>query len=101
MMTQRAGSLSYLIFSGGFSIFLYVIFYVVCDIWGFQLGIFRTFGTNALAGYVLFEVVASSVKPFIPRDAPFWYGFGGFLFCFFLLWLFIRNLEKNNIYIKL
>jgi Heparan-alpha-glucosaminide N-acetyltransferase, catalytic len=101
MMSQRAGSLSYLIFAGGFSIFLYVIFYVVCDIWGFQLGLFRTYGTNALAGYVLFEIVGSSIKAFIPGDAPFWYSFGGFLLCCYVLWLFIRNLEKNNIYIKL
>ncbi len=38
MMSQRGGTLSYLVFSGGFSLFVYVLFYVACDIFGWSLG---------------------------------------------------------------
>jgi len=101
MMTQRGGSLSYLTFTAGFSILVYVLFYVACDLWGWQLGLFRTFGTNALAGYVLHSMIGGAVKQFIPGGAPWWYSFGGFLLFFWLVYLFVRTLEKNRIYLKL
>ena len=70
MMTQRGGSLSYLTFGAGFSLLVYVLFYILSDMWGVRVGVFRTFGTNALAAYVLADIIGSAVKDFIPRDAP-------------------------------
>lgn len=101
MISQRHGTLSYLTFCGGLSIAVYALFYIACDIWGLQLGIFRTLGTNALAGYVLHDMIGGAVKAFMPRDCPTWYMTAGFLFFFWLVWLFVRSLEKNKIYIKL
>ena len=49
---------------------MYALFYIACDIWGWQLGMFRTLGTNALVGYILHGIVADAVEPFIPSDAP-------------------------------
>ncbi len=101
MMSQRAGTLSYHVFAAGLSLALYAVFYVVCDVWGWQLGMFRTFGTNALVGYILHGMVDSAVSRFIPRNAPGWYLTAGFLVYFGITYLIIRHLEKSNIYLKL
>jgi len=100
MMSQRAGTLSYLTFSAGFSLAVYVLFYLVCDLGGLQLPFFRTFGTNALAAYVLHEMVSAAVKPFMTRDAPGWYVTGGLLLFFWITWLFVRTFEKQGVYLK-
>jgi predicted acyltransferase len=101
MMSQRAATLSYHVFAAGLSLALYAAFYIVCDVWGWQLGLFRTLGTNALVGYILHGIVDDSVSRFIPRDSPGWYVTAGFLVYFGITYLFIRHLEKNNIYLKL
>jgi hypothetical protein len=101
MMSQRASSLSYQTFAAGLSLALYAVFFIACDIWSWQLGLFRTLGTNALVGYVLHGMVDGAVSPFIPRDAPGWYVTAGFLVFFGITYLFIRKLEKDGIYLKL
>jgi len=101
MMSQRAATLSYHTFGTGFSLAVYALFYIACDIWGWQIGLFRTLGTNALVGYILHGMVAHAVEPFVPRDAPWWYVTAGFLVYFGITYLFIRHLEKNKIYLKL
>ncbi len=101
MMSQHAATVSYHVFGAGLSLAVYALFYIACDIWRWQLGLFRTLGTNALVGYILHGIVADSVRPFIPRDAPGWYVTAGFLVYFGITYLFIRHLEKNKIYLKL
>ncbi|HEX5447072.1 MAG TPA: hypothetical protein VFW87_24870 [Pirellulales bacterium] len=101
MMSQRAGTMSYHVFAGGLSLALYALFYIACDVWGWQLAVFRTLGTNALVGYILHGMVDDAVSPFIPKDSPGWYVTLGFLLYFGITWLIIRHLEKNNIYLKL
>lgn len=101
MVTQRGGSLSYTTMAAGLSVLVYVFFYIVCDIGGFQLGLFRTFGTNALAGYILHDMIGGAVKQFVPDGAPWWYGLGAFFVFFGLVYLFLRTLEKNKIFLKL
>jgi hypothetical protein len=101
MMCQRAGTISYLTFGAGLSLAVYVLFYVCCDILGWQIGLFRTFGTNALAAYVLHMMIDDAVSPFVTRDAPGWYVLSSFLVFFGLTYLLVRHLEKNNIFLKL
>ena len=100
MMTQRGGSLSYVTFAAGFSLLVYVLFYILSEMWGIRVGLFRTFGTNALAAYVLASIIGGAVKHFIPGDAPPWYTITGFCVDFFLIWLFVRTLEKNKIFLR-
>ncbi len=100
MMTQRGGSLSYLTFGAGFSLLVYLLFYVLSDLGGVRIGVFRTFGSNALAAYVLASIIGTAIQAFIPRDAPPWYTITAFCVDFFLLWLFVRTLEKNNIFLR-
>ena len=37
----------------------------------------------------------------VPKDAPFWPVFGGFLVFFLITWMMVRFLEKNKIYLRL
>jgi len=74
---------------------------VTSDLGGFSIGVFRTLGSNALFAYVLHDIVGDSVKKFIPGDVPpvaMWISFAVF---FLICWVFVRSLEKKNIYIKL
>ncbi len=100
MMSQRSGSISYQTFSAGFSLAVYVLFYVLCDILGWRVGIFRTFGMNALAAYVLHMIVDSAVSPFAPRDAAAWYMWAACFTFMLITYLLVRSLEKRDIYIK-
>lgn len=100
MMSQRVGSASYHLFGAGLSGFLFVIFYGLCDKLGLTLGVFRTLGSNALAGYVLHMWVEDAVTPFIPKDAPGWYLMTGFAIFFLVTYLILRALEKQGIFIK-
>jgi predicted acyltransferase len=100
MMSQRAGTLSYLTFAAGFSLLVFVVFFVVCDIWQIQVGWFRTFGTNALLAYILHDLVSDAVNPFFPKDSPAWYAYTGLaLFCV-ITWIFVRAVEKQGVYLR-
>lgn len=100
-MSQRTGSISYQIFSAGFSLAVYALFVVACDVGGLQVGLFRTFGQNALAAYILHGMVAGAVKPYLPNDSPAWYAALGFLLYVSLSYLFIRTLERDGIHLRL
>jgi predicted acyltransferase len=100
-MSQRTGSLSYLTFSAGFSLAIYALFVVLCDRGNLDVGIFRTFGQNALAAYIVHPMVAGAVKPYVPDDAPLWYALAAFLLYFGICYLFIRSMEKKGVFLRL
>lgn len=100
MMSQRAGTLSYPTFAAGFSLLVYLLFFIACDLYGYQLAFFRTFGTNALLGYVLHGMVGSAVKPFFPEDSPAWYALAGLFLFFLITWIFVRHFEKQKIFVR-
>ena len=100
-MSQRAGSVSYLTFGAGFSLALLALFRVACDGWGMRLYYLDLLGQNALAGYIIHELVEGAVKPYTPKDSPWWYvllAFGVFLA---IISLFLRHLEKHRLYLRL
>ena len=96
MMSQRAATPSYHTFAAGFSLAVYALFYIVCDKWGWQLGVFRTFGTNALVACILHDLVGDAVSPFVPKDAPLWYVMSGFLVYFGIIYLFVRTWKSRR-----
>ena len=100
-MSQRTGSVSYLTFAAGFSLAVYALFVLLCDLGGLRVGLFRTFGQNALAAYIVHPMVAGAVKPYVPGDSPLWYVAAGFLLYFAICYLFIRYLEKHGIFLRL
>ena len=101
MMSQRAGTLSYLTFGAGFSLAVFLLFHLLCDRYRFSFRPFQVFGTNALAGYVLHLLAMDAIDPFVPRDAPALYILCSLFVFFGVMWMFVRHLEKNNIYLRL
>lgn len=100
-MSQRSGSVSYQTFAAGFSLAVYALYVDLCDRRDLRVGLFRTFGQNALAAYILHPMVASAVRPYAPDDSPLWYVAAAFLLYFGINYLFIRYMEKNGVYLKL
>jgi predicted acyltransferase len=100
-MSQRTGSVSYLTFAAGFSLAIYAMFVLFCDRGGFRAGLFRIFGQNALAAYIIHSMVAGAVKPYVPNDAPLWYIAAGFSFYFAICALFNRHLEEQQLFLRL
>jgi predicted acyltransferase len=100
-MSQRAGSVPYLTFGAGFSLALFALFVLVCDGWRWQLGMLRTLGTNALAAYVIHDLVDGAIKPWTPRDAPLWYVLLMFAVFFAICYAFVRFLERQRLYLRL
>ena len=101
IMSQRSGSPSYLVFGAGFSLALFALFVYACDLHALQLGAFRTFGTNALAAYVIHDMVGDFLHPFTPRDAPLWYALAAIGVFFSICYLFVRHLEKHRLFLRL
>jgi predicted acyltransferase len=100
-MSQRAGSLSYHTFAAGFALVVYALFVVACDHGGYRLGLLQTLGQNALAAYLIHDLVDGALKPYMPKDAPGWFvliGFAGFTWVCLGI---IRLLERNRIYLRL
>ena len=100
-MSQQAGSVSYLTFATGFSLAAYVFFRWWTDEKGRQLGVFRTLGVNALAGYIIHSLVEDAVKPYAPKDSPLAWALFTFAVFFGITWLFLRSLEKNKLFLRL
>lgn len=100
-MSQRTGSLTYLTFGAGFSLAVYALFLVLCDRRGLEWPLFRWFGRNALAAYVLHSLVAGAVKPYVPRDAPGWYLAAAFALYFAINAVLVRGLERDGVYLRL
>jgi len=101
MMGKRMPSLSFMTFASGFAFALYGLFVLACDVGGVAVGVFRTFGTNALVAYFLHHVIEEQVKPLVPEDSQLWYCLCGFALFFLLTYACVRYLEKQKIYVKL
>jgi len=100
MMSQKGGTLSYHLFAAGLAGFLFVLFYGICDRIRWNLGIFRTLGSNALAGYLIHMWVDDAIGPLVPKDAPPWYLLGAFGIYFLITYLLLRVMEKQGIFLK-
>ena len=100
-MSQRAGSLSYLLFSAGWSLALYAIFRRLCDGHGWSLTVFRDLGRNALAAYVLHFMVMDAVLKFCPRDSPLWWALLMCALHFGIIWWWVRWLNGRGLFLRL
>jgi predicted acyltransferase len=101
MLGKRMPNLSFMTFASGFAFALYGVFVIACDLGGLSVGIFRTFGMNALAAYFLHHVIEDQVKKLVPDDAQLWYCLCGFGLFFLLSYACVRYLEKHKIYVRL
>jgi len=118
MMSVKSAALSFMTFNAGFSLFVYGLFSVACDLGGWQLGLFRTLGRNALAGYLIQWPTDSIITQLVEdlsarwgsalgysadavgRSAPAAFVAVGFVLFFAVNWLILRWMERRNIFLK-
>ncbi|MCC6794992.1 MAG: DUF1624 domain-containing protein [Candidatus Hydrogenedentes bacterium] len=100
-MDQHSGSISYMTFSAGFSLLVLVFFIWLADLRNVQVGMFRTLGVNALAGYIIHGMTGEAIGPLVPEDAPLVMALLNFALFFWLTWLFLRHLEKHKLFLRL
>jgi hypothetical protein len=101
MLGKRMPTLSFMTLASGLACVLYGLFVIGCDRFGLGLGVFRTFGTNALVAYFTHGMFALAVWAFIPSTSALPIALGAFCVFFTLTWLLVWQLEKRSIYIKL
>lgn len=101
-MDQQVASPSYMLFGGGLCIATYLLFVLVSDVWGFQVGIFRTLGKNPLFGYVIHSVIAAVVASLLLKgDSPLYQILLAFGLYFAIIWATLRFMEYKNWYWRL
>lgn len=97
-MSQRTGSVTYLTFGAGFSLVLYAAFVWASDVHAFQIGVWRTLGSNALAGYVVHGVACWGFLSLLPRRAPLGTVLPALLLYLVICYGCVRVLEWKRIY---
>lgn len=101
MMDKRVVTLSFTLFATGFASVLYGLFVLACDRGGFGLGVFRMLGQNPLAAYILHHPVEKSVRALVPADAPLGLCLVGLAVFLAVTLLFVRYLDRHNLYLRL
>ena len=100
-MSQRAGSLSYLTFSSGFSFAVYALFVWLVDQKQKRWELFAVLGQNALAGYIIHSWVADAFSPFGPKDSPLWWALLLFSAYFYVSYRVVRYLNQHKMFLRL
>ena len=96
MLGKRMPNLSFMIFATGFQFVLLVLFVWACDRAGWQLGVFRTLGTNPLAAYFIHGIMALALALALPHYAPLTWCVAGFAAAFLITYLLVRVLENAD-----
>lgn len=101
IMSQRAGSVTYLLCGAGIAAMVYALFRVISDHFGYRWGLFDLLGRHALAGYLIHDMVSGAVKPFCPKDSPLWWVGVCLMIYLAISIVFIRYLDRNRLWLKL
>lgn len=100
-MSQRSGSITYLLFATGVVTAMFLGFRKICDGWGVRWGYLELFGRNALGGYIVHILVMGAVKPYTPKDSPGWYVLLAVVVYLGILTVVLRYLDRNKLHFRL
>jgi len=100
-INKKLVSVPFMLFASGLAIAMYSLFVPACDVAGARVGLFRTLGQNPLAAYIIHHYVEGAVLGVAPKDAPLWYGLIALAVFFGVSWMFVRSLEKREVYLRL
>jgi predicted acyltransferase len=100
LMDKRIVSQPFILFGTGLAAALYGLFILACDLGTLRAGLFRTFGRNPLAAYIVHEAVSKAMHDIVPDDSALWWCLVGLAIFFGLTYLAIRYLERNGIFIR-
>jgi hypothetical protein len=125
LMGKRVVTLPFILCATGYALAVYGLFVLLFDlplvpVWQFSFssqtprplklkillffvhpGVFRTFGQNPLAAYLIHERVGEAVGAFAPKDAPLEWVLACFFTYFAITYLFVRYLENHRIYLRM
>jgi predicted acyltransferase len=101
VMSLRAASVSYVTFAAGFGLAVYAVFRWACDIRRWTWSYLDLLGRHALTAYILHDLVGQAVKPFVPKDAPWWYVALACMLYLAIVTLFLRHLDRHKLVLKL
>ncbi len=100
-MSQRAGSMTYLLFGAGFSLVTYAVFVILCDRLKWSWSVLATLGGNALLAYILLGMIEDTFHRYTPKDSPLWFALATWALATTLCWAFLRSLEKQGVRIRM
>lgn len=101
MMDKRITTISFITFATGFSLALYGLFVVACDILGARLGIFRMLGMNPLLAYVIHHAVEALLHLVTPKDSPLWWCLVSLVLFYALTLAFVKFFDDRKIFVRL
>lgn len=99
--SQQTAGASYQFVGVGVAMLVFALCRWLAEGRGVQFAVFRTFGRNALAAYVLHGLVEDFVDPFVPKDAPLWWVGVGFAVYFAVTWAMLRGMERQRLFVRL
>lgn len=100
-MDKRVVTASFVMFGSGVAIAVYGLFVLFCDAWKWNVGMFRTFGQNPLAAYLIHHLVTRTTLSVVPKDSSLVWVLCGLAISFGVTYLFVRYLEKRGLYLRL
>ncbi len=98
-MSQQTGATSYLVFGTGFSLLVLALCWLIFGN-DYQIGIFRSLGSNALIAYIVHGMAIDAVVKLYPRDSPLWLVLVGLAVVLGITWLICTWLEKRGWYVR-
>lgn len=94
-------SASYAFWATGLCFLNLLLFYYVCDVWGWEIPNLTVLGINPLAIYVLQWCICETGNRFIDENAGWVYIFTGWLIFYGVCYGIARYLYEKKIYIKI
>jgi hypothetical protein len=98
-MSLRSASVSYLVFATGFALVLFVAVRAVSA--RVRWAYLDLLGRHALAGYIVHDWVSTTVRPFVPANAPWWYVALAFAVYLGVTTLVLRHLDREKLVLRL